>query len=46
MNIPLRDEARLIKQQPYRLNPIYKKKFKDEIDRMLKVGIIEPLKES
>jgi hypothetical protein len=46
MKIPLRDEVRLIKQQPYRLNLIYKKKVKTEIDRMLEAGIIEPVEES
>jgi hypothetical protein len=43
MNIPLRDEARPIRQRPYRLNPIDKKKFKAEIDRMIEDGIIEPM---
>jgi hypothetical protein len=28
------------------LNPIYKQKVKDEIDRMLEVDIIEPVEES
>jgi hypothetical protein len=46
MKIPLRPEERLIKQRPYRLNPIYKKKVKDEIDRMLEAGIIELVEES
>jgi hypothetical protein len=46
MKIPLRAEARLIRQRPYRLNPIYKQKFKGDIDRMLEVGIIEPVEES
>jgi hypothetical protein len=46
MKIPLRPDARPIKQRPYRLNPIYKQKVKDEIDRMLKDGIIESVKES
>jgi hypothetical protein len=46
MNIPLRAEARLIKQRPYILNPIYKKKVKDEIDKMLEAKIIEPMEES
>jgi hypothetical protein len=45
MKIPLRVEARPIIQRPYRLNPIYKKKVKAEIDRMLEVGIIEPVEE-
>jgi hypothetical protein len=35
MKIPLRAEARPIRQRPYRLNPIYKQKVKAEIDRML-----------
>jgi hypothetical protein len=30
----------------YRLSPVYKKKVKVEIDRMLEVGIIEPVEES
>jgi hypothetical protein len=46
MNIPLRYEARLIRHRPYRLNPIYKKKFKDKIDRMLEARIIELVEES
>jgi hypothetical protein len=46
MKIPLRSDARPIKQRPYRLNPIYKQKVKDEIDRMLEAGIIEPVEES
>jgi hypothetical protein len=46
MNILLRDEARPIKQRPYRLNLIYKRKFKAEIDRMLEVGIIKLVEES
>jgi hypothetical protein len=46
MNIPLKPEARSVRQRPYRLNPIYKKKVKAEIDRMLEAGIIEPVEES
>jgi hypothetical protein len=46
MKIPLRPEVRLIRQRPYRLNPIYKKKFKAKINRMLESDIIEPVKES
>jgi hypothetical protein len=46
MKIPLRDNARPIRQRPYRLNPIYKKKVKAKIDRMLNAAIIEPVKES
>jgi hypothetical protein len=46
MKTPLRPEVRLMRQQPYRLNTIYKQKFKAEINRMLEAGIIEPVKES
>jgi hypothetical protein len=42
MKIPLRLKVRPIRKQPCRLNPIYKQKFKEEIDRMLEVGIIKP----
>jgi hypothetical protein len=45
MKIPLKPEARSIIQRPYRLNPIYKQKVKVKIDRMLEVGIIEPVEE-
>jgi len=43
MKIPLKLEARPVKQRPYRLNPIYKQKVRAKIDRMLEVGIIEPV---
>jgi len=46
MKIPLKAEARPIRQQPYRLNPIYKQEVKDKIDRMLEARIIEPIEES
>jgi predicted RNA-binding protein YlxR (DUF448 family) len=46
MKTPLRTEVRPIRQRPYRLNPIYKHKVKDEIDRMLEADIIELVKES
>jgi hypothetical protein len=46
MKIPLRLEVRPIRQRPYRLNPIYKHKVKEDIDRMLEASIIEPVKES
>jgi hypothetical protein len=51
----LRDEiARLVKiplkpvltERPYRINPKYKEKVKEEIDRMLGITIIEPMVES
>jgi len=45
MNIPLKPEARSVRQRPYRLNPIYNQKVKVEIDRMLEDGIIELVEE-
>jgi hypothetical protein len=35
MNIQLKPDARPIKKRPYWLNPRYKEKVKQEIDRML-----------
>ena len=46
MKIPLREGVKPIKQHPYRLNPRYKEKVKQELDKMLVVGIIEPTEES
>jgi hypothetical protein len=46
MNIPLKPDARPVKQRPYRLNPKYKQKVKIELDRMLEARIIEPVEES
>ena len=37
---------KLVKQRPYRLNPRYKEKVKQELDKMIIVGIIEPVEES
>jgi hypothetical protein len=45
MRILLNLDARLVKQRSYRLNPKYKEKMKIELDRMLEVGIIEPMEE-
>jgi hypothetical protein len=46
IKIPLKLEAISVIQRPYKLNPIYKQKVKEEIDRMLEAGIIEPVEES
>jgi hypothetical protein len=46
MKIPLKPRAKTIWQRPYRLNPSYKEKVKAKIDKMLDVGIIEPVEES
>jgi hypothetical protein len=46
MRIPLKPDARPVKQRPYILNPKYKEKVKIELDKMLEAGIIEPVEES
>jgi hypothetical protein len=46
MKIPLRPKARPMRQRPYILNPIYKHKVKDDIDRMLETNIIKPVEEA
>ena len=46
MKIPLNLDAKPVCQRPYRLNPRYKDRVKDEIDRMFDAGIIEPVEES
>jgi hypothetical protein len=45
MRIPLKPDARTIKQRPYILNPKYKEKVNIELDRMLEARIIEPVEE-
>jgi len=46
MMIPLKLDAKPVRQRPYRLNPCYKEKVKLEIQKMLDTGIIEPVEES
>jgi hypothetical protein len=46
MKIPLKPEAKPISQRPYRLNIVYKEKVKEQIDKMLEVGVIEHVEES
>jgi hypothetical protein len=46
MKVPLIPYARLVRQIPYRLNPIYKQEVKEEFVRMLESRIIEPVEES
>jgi hypothetical protein len=46
MRIPLKLDARPIKQRPYKLNPKYKEKVKIELYWMLEAQIIEPVEES
>jgi hypothetical protein len=45
MSIPLKLDARPVKQRPYRLKPKYKEKVKIELKIMLEAGIIEPVEE-
>ncbi len=46
MKIPLKADAKPMKQCPYRLNPKYKEKVRMELDKMLVTRIIEPIEES
>jgi len=45
IKISLNLEAKLIRQIPCRLNRVYKNKVKEKIDKMLEVGVIEPMEE-
>jgi hypothetical protein len=45
MKIPLKPDAKPVRQIPYRLNWKYKEKVKAEIDQMLEARIIEPIVE-
>ena len=44
MKIPLKPNARLVRQRSYTLNPQYKEKVKEELDRMLEARV-EPVEE-
>ena len=46
MKITLKPDVKLVKQWPYRLNPKYKAKVHEELDKMLVTRIIEPVEES
>lgn len=46
MKITLKPNANLVKKHPYWLNPKYKEKVREELNKMLAAGIIEPVKES
>lgn len=46
MKITLKPDAKPVKQRPYRLNPKYKAKVREELDKMLVAGIIELVEES
>lgn len=46
MKIPLKPNAKPVKQRLYRLNPKYKAKVKEELDKMIAARIIELVEES
>ena len=46
MKITLNPNTKPVKKRPYHLNPKYKEKVCLELDKMLEVGIIEPVEES
>ena len=46
MRILLKERVKPVKQHHYRLNPRYKEKVKEEIDKMITTGIIETVEES
>lgn len=46
MKITLKLDAKPVKQCPYRLNLKYKEKVREELDKILVAGIIEPVEES
>ena len=46
MKIPLKLDVKPVRQRPYSLNLRYKERVKVELDRMLDVGINEPVEES
>ena len=46
MKIPLKPDAKLVKQCPYHLNLQYKERVKDELERILDAGIIELVEDS
>ena len=46
MKIPLKPDAKPVKQCPYRLNLKYKAKVKEELDKTIAARIIEPVEES
>ena len=46
MKIPLKPDAKLMQQGPYRLNSRYNERVNTELDEMLDARIIEPIEES
>ena len=46
MRITLKEGAKPVKQCPYRLNPRYKEKVRQELDNIIAASIIEVVEES
>ena len=46
MRIPLKADVKPMKQHPYRLNPRYKEKVRQELEKVIVTGIIELVEES
>lgn len=46
MKTTLKEDVNSVKKRPYKINPKYKEKVKEEIDKMSHAGIIEPVEES
>ena len=46
MKIPLKLDAKPVRQRPYRLNPRYKERVKDKLDQILDARIIDLVEES
>lgn len=46
MKISLKLDVKPVKQRPYRINLKYKEKVKEELEKMVVAGIIEPVEES
>jgi len=46
MKITLKPNVKPIKESLYCLNPKYKEKVRQELDKVLEAGIIEPVEES
>ena len=44
IKITLKPDVKPIKQRPYHLNPKYKEKVHLEVEKMLVVGIVEPVR--
>ncbi len=45
VKIPSKPDVKPVKQRPYRLNPKYKEKVREELDKILAAEIIEPVEE-